>query len=113
MKPASPATRVAIRCIRPELVAASDRERIEQEMTDLGVRLGRAVDVTTVEIDPTREGPYTTVRLALRRTGADAVIVHDLEHVDGIDDWIRQHAELITLKGEKVLERAATTAASA
>jgi len=106
MGPTALPSRLAIRCIRPELITQTDRERIEQEMTDLGVRLGRAVDVAVVEIDPAREGAFTTVMLALRRTGADAVIVPDLGHVDGIDGWIRGEAQIITLRGEKVLERA-------
>ncbi len=107
MRPSPAATaRLAILCIRPELIAQTDRKRIVQAMTDLGVRLGRAVDTVVVEIDPAREGAFTTVMLALRRTGADAVIVPDLGHVDGIDGWIRGQAQIITLQGEKVLERA-------
>lgn len=106
MGPTALPSRLAIRCIRPELIADADRERIEQAMTDLGVRLGRAVDRTVIEIDPVREGAFTTVMLALRRTGADSLIVPDLGHVDGIDGWIRGEVQLITLQGEKVLERA-------
>ncbi|WP_429454956.1 hypothetical protein [Nocardia sp. GP40] len=82
-------------------------------MTELGQRLGRAVDETTVVLDPRREGPWTTVMLALRRTQADAVIVPHLGHVDGIDGWIREHAQLITVQGERVLERSASRASAA
>lgn len=107
--------RLAIRCLRPDLT--SDRERDEREMGRIGVQLGYAVDETIIVIDPHREGPWTTIMLALRRTQATAVIVPDHAHIDGIDSWIRQHAELITVEGERVLERSmsrvATRAATA
>ncbi|MGF6889603.1 hypothetical protein ABIA39_009054 [Nocardia sp. GAS34] len=96
--------RLAIRCIRPDLSA--DRDHDEREMSRIGVQLGYAVDETVVELDPPREGIYTTVMLALRRSQADAVIVVDLEHVDSIDGAIRERAVLITVEGEHVLERA-------
>jgi|GEM_PF-3087812 len=96
--------RLAIRCIRPDL--SGDRDRDEREMSRIGVRLGYAVDETVVELDPRAAGVYTTVMLALRRTQADAVIVQDLEHVEGIDHAIRERAVLIAVEGERVLERA-------
>lgn len=74
-------------------------------MRDLGVRLARAVDDTVVEIDPRREGPTATVLEAIARTGATDVIVPDLEHVDGIEYWIREHARLITVNPPRVFER--------
>lgn len=102
-------SRLAIRCIRPDLT--DDRDRDEHEMMELGVRLGYAVDETAIRIDPTKEGPYATVMLALGRTRADAVIVPDLEHVDGIDGAIRERVLLITLEGERVLTRTAPISA--
>jgi hypothetical protein len=96
--------RLAIRCIRPDL--SGDRNRDEREMSRIGVQLGYAVDETVVELDPRTAGVYTTVMLALRRSQAEAVIVVDLEHVDGIDGAIRERAVLITVEGEHVLERA-------
>lgn len=98
--------RLAIRCIRPDLTA--DRYRDEHEMGNIGILLARAVDATVIPIviDPRREGPATTVLEAIARTGADAVIVPDLEHVDGIDHLIRERADLITVHPPRVLERA-------
>lgn len=107
------AGRLAIRCVRPELIPAADRARIEHEMTALGTQLGRVVDRLTVEIDPTREGPWVTVANAIGRTHATDVIVPDLEHVDGIDHRIRERVQLITVKGEQVLERLITTTQAA
>jgi hypothetical protein len=95
--------RLAIRCIRPDLT--SDRGRDEREMRRIGVQLGYAVDDTVVVINPWCEGPYTTVMSALGDTQADAVIVMDLGHIDGIDHAIRQRAQIITVEGERVLER--------
>ena len=104
--------RLAIRCMRPELIAPADRTRIEQEMTDLAARLGRAVDLVTVEINPTLAGPWATVANAIGRTHATDVIVPDLDHVDGIDHWIRERVQLISLRGERVLGRLVTTQAA-
>lgn len=98
-----PSGRLAIRCLRPDMTG--DRDRDEREMSRTGAQLGYAVDKTTVILNPLREGPWTTIMLALRGAHADAVIVPDLGHVDGIDHWIRQHAQLITVVGERVLER--------
>ncbi len=95
--------RLAIRCMRPDL--SDDCGRDEREMTRIGVQLGYAVDEELVVIDPFREGPFTTVWLALRRTRADAVIVPSLEHVNGLEQSIRLKAQLITVQGEQVLER--------
>lgn len=104
MDSATPSGRLAIRCIRPDLT--DDRDRDEREMRDLGVQLSRAVDDTVVEIDPLREGPARTVLEAIARTGATAVIVTDLEVVNGIEYWIRERADLITVRPPRVLERA-------
>ena len=95
--------RLAIRCLRPDLIPALDRARVEQEMTDLAIRLGRAVDLATVEINPSVAGPWATVANAIAHTHATDVIVPDLEHVDGIDGLIRERVQLITLEGERVL----------
>lgn len=96
--------RLAIRCYRRDLIAPNEIARIEREMGELGTRLGRAVDLTTVVIDPAVAGPWATVGTAIALTHATDVIVPDLEHVDGIEYWIRQHAQLITLEGERVLK---------
>jgi len=103
--------RLAIRCVRPDLT--DDRERDERQMTAVGVRLGYAVDEVVVIIDPSREGPLTTVMNALARTKADAVIVPDLDHIDGIDKRIRERAQLITVVGEEMLARARNSGAQA
>jgi len=95
--------RLAIRCLRPDL--SGDCERDGREMTRIGVLLGYAVDEELVVIDPLREGPFTAIWLALRRTHADAVIVPSLEHVDGLEQSIRLKAHLIIVQGMKVLER--------
>lgn len=108
---ASTTGRLAIRCLRPDLVANDDRARVEREMTDLGIRLQLAVDDTVVVLDPLKQGIYTTIRLALRRTGATAVIVPDLECLNGTERSIREWAQLITVEGEAVLERATSSAA--
>ena len=97
--------RLAICCLRPDLIPTPDRARVEQEMTELGTRLGRAVDLTTVIIDPTREGPWATIANAISTTHATDVIVPDLTHVEGIETLIRERAQLITLAGERVLQR--------
>lgn len=96
-----PAQKIAIPCLRIEIRQGND----ERDMRALGERLGYAVDEHLVVLDLRREGIYTTVMLAIRRTGAEAVIVPDLEHVDGIDHAIRERAQLITVQGERVLER--------
>lgn len=93
----------AIRCLRPDL--SEDCTRDEREMTRIGFQLGYAVDETPVVIDPSREGPFTTVWLALRRTDAAAVIVPSLEHIDGLEQSIRLKARIITVENGKVLER--------
>ncbi|WP_280265179.1 hypothetical protein [Nocardia wallacei] len=100
--------RLAIRCIRPDLTG--DRNRDEQQMTEIGVLLGYAVDEVVVVLDPSREWPLITIENALNRTKADAVIVPDLEHIDGLERPIRERAQLITVEGEKILERAGLTA---
>lgn len=99
------ASRLAICCIRCDLIAKKDRERIEKEMAALGTRLGRAVDLTVVEIDPTVAGPWMTIANALGRTHATDVIVPDLAHVEGIEAIVRERAQLITLAGERILQR--------
>ncbi|WP_067891133.1 hypothetical protein [Nocardia vaccinii] len=93
------AGRVAVRCIRPDLIAEEDRARIEQEMTDLGVQLGCAVDTIVVVINPDEMGPWATVANAIARARATHVIVPSMWHVDGIDDWIRARTELLALAG--------------
>lgn len=98
-------SRLAICVIRSGLVASTDLADVVRQMTDLAVRLGRAVDTTTVFIDTTVEGPWTTVATALGRTHATDVIVPDLAHVEGIEALIRERAQLITLAGERVLQR--------
>ena len=99
-----PAGRVAVRFIRPDLTG--DPAADDQAMTAVGVRFGFAVDETTMLIDPMSEGPLTTVLLALRRRKADAAIVPNFDHVDGIDHHIRRVAHLIVAEDEKMLERA-------
>ncbi|WP_156959449.1 hypothetical protein [Nocardia sp. BMG51109] len=89
--------RLAIRCIRPDLTGARDRD--EQQMTDTGIRLGYAVDDTVIALDPTWEAPLVTILRELRRTGADAVIVPGLSHIDGIDEVIRLRAKIVTVAG--------------
>jgi hypothetical protein len=103
---AHPSSRLAICVVRPDLIAAANLTKIVQQMTDLGIRLGRTVDDTTVFIDTAVEGPWTTIAAALGRTHATDVIVPNLGHVDGIDYYIRQRVRLITLVGEHVLEKA-------
>ena len=93
----------AIRCLRPDL--SDDRERDEREMTRIAIQLGYAVDEALVVIDPSREGPFTTIWLALRRTKADTVVVPSLEHIDGLEQSIRLKARIITVEHGKVLER--------
>lgn len=104
--------RLAIRCLRPDLIAKDDRERIEQEMTDLGVRLHCAVDAEIVVIDPRELGPWATVANALARTGATHVIVPDLWTVDGIDRQIRARAELISMAAQQIMDAAEARAAA-
>lgn len=105
------AGRVAIRCIRPDLIAATDRERIEQEMTDLGVHLGCAVDTIVVVIDPDVMGPWATVANAIARSRATHVIVPSLWHVDGIDGLIRARAALVALAAPHAADDAEATLA--
>jgi len=111
MGPTSSGPRTFICCLRRE-ISGADFAAAVYDAYDLGRRLGYAPAGPVVEIDPRREGPATTVLLALARTGADAVITQDLEHVDGIDRLIRDRAELITVEGERVLERAVVASVS-
>ncbi|WP_153414796.1 hypothetical protein [Nocardia macrotermitis] len=87
------------------MIPTADRERVENEMAELGARLGRAVDVTTVVIDPSVAGPWATIAAALGRTRATDLIVPNLAHVEGIETLIRERAQLITLTGERILQR--------
>lgn len=96
------AEQLAICFLRPDLSA--DTVADKRDMRDLGERLGYTVG-EIVEIEPRREGPWATVGSAIARTGAAAVIVPDLEHIDGIDRHIRDQAKLITAEGERILER--------
>ncbi|WP_280378575.1 hypothetical protein [Nocardia wallacei] len=93
--------RKAIAVLRIEIRGGND----EVDMRELGERLGYEVDPILVAINPGSEGPLTTVLLALNRTKATAVIVPDLEHIDGIDSHIRRKAQIITVVGERILER--------
>lgn len=92
--------RIAIPLLRIDIQTETDADRMSALAHGLGYELGEFV-----VIDPRREGPYTTVMQAIARTHAAAVIVPDLEHVDGIDRYIRERVQLINVENERVLER--------
>lgn len=92
----------AIRCIRPELTA--DWVGDIQKMTDLAIRLGYQPGQVVV-IDPRREGPYATVIGAIAEHEPAAVIVPDIDHIDGIDHYIRERVLLINTETGVVSER--------
>ncbi|MBF5002413.1 hypothetical protein IRT45_35440 [Nocardia sp. BSTN01] len=98
--------RIAIAVLRIEIRGGND----EADMVGLAERLGYRLHEQLVEIDPDREGPLVTVTNAIRHAGAEAVIVPDLQHVDGIDEHIRQRALLITVEGERIMQRSAAVA---
>ncbi len=102
MEPTS--DRLAICCVRTDLT--TDRERDVRLMCELGERLGRVVVGPPIDLEPLACGIFTTIRLALRTTGATAVIVLDFDQLNGALHAIREHAELITVEGERVLGRA-------
>lgn len=94
--------RTAIRCLRPEF--SRDPFAEITMMTDFAI----AHDLTpgpVIFIDPRREAPCTTVLTAIAEYGATAVIVPDLEHVDGIDHQIRERARLVTVDQGVILEQ--------
>ncbi len=93
-------SRIAIPCLRIEIRGGND----EVDMREIGARLGYEVG-PLIAIAPEFEGPYTTVMNAIARTGATAVIVPDLEHIDGIARQIRERVQIITVEGERILER--------
>ncbi|WP_280393270.1 hypothetical protein [Nocardia wallacei] len=98
---------LAIRVLRPEISAdsISDVEGAAKVGEQLGYTVGEVV-----EIFPRREGAWATVANAIARTGAAAVIVPDLDHIYGIDHLIRERVRIITVEGERILERAGLTA---
>jgi predicted aconitase len=102
------ANRTAIAVLRIEIRGGND----ERDMREIGTKLGYDVDEQLVAIDPHSEAPLKTVMKALRATGATAVIVPDIDHIDGIDHQIHERALIVTVEGERVLERAATGAAA-
>ena len=106
MEKSTPSSRLAIRCIRPDLIAEGDRECIEQEMTELGVRLHLAVDDTVVAVDPDVMGPWATVANAIARTHATHVIVPDMRVVEGIEQQIRARAQLISVAAQRIMDAA-------
>lgn len=93
MNPAT-AGRVAIRCINPDLT--DSRVQDEDAMRNIGVQLGYAVDATAVVIDPVHEDPTTTILNALHQTRANAVLVPNLHHANGIDVQVWRETTLIT-----------------
>lgn len=99
---------LAIRVIRPDITA--ERTAAEDAMEALADRLGYIAGAVVV-VDPRKAGPCATVLTAIAKYHADAVIVPDLEHVDGIDRYIRDRVQLITVDGERVLERTAAAVA--
>lgn len=108
--------RLAIRFIRPDLTNNYVDDALQ--MTAACGRAGYEVDPgeLVIELDPRREAPLTTVLNALARTGADAIAVPDLEHIDGIDRAIRHRVPIITATPERQLaacENCARVASSA
>ena len=96
--------RTAICFLNPGIT--TDRAADERAMIELAARLGYDTDEPVI-INPYRMGPYVTVMTAISEQRPAAVIVPDLDHVDGIDRYIRERVLLITVAGERVLERGA------
>jgi len=105
MTHASSRTRIAIPCLRTEIRGGND----ERDMRAVGAKLGYHVDKKLLVLNPTDERPLTTILTALHDTPGAAIIVPNLQHIDGLDDAVRLVAEVITVDGENVLERAHTT----
>lgn len=102
-------SRLAIRCIRPDL--SEDRAADEQAMSEIGEHLGYRVGEVVV-ITPTLEGPLVTVMDALAAASADAVIVPAWDHLFGIDRYLRDVVQLISVASERTRQRAAIASAS-
>ncbi|MGF6881745.1 hypothetical protein ABH933_001256 [Nocardia sp. GP40] len=90
---------IAIPCLCIEI----RRDNDESDMRRLGQDLGYDVDEQLVELDPDNEWPLTTIVRALQDKPGAAIIVPDLQHVDGLDREIRLIADLITVAEERVL----------
>ncbi|NKY89777.1 hypothetical protein [Nocardia veterana] len=97
--------RTAIAVLRIEIRTGND----EDDMRALAARLGYRLVGGLIALAPDREGPLTTVMLALARTKASIVIVPNIEHLDGIAAHIQQRARIVTVAGEHALERITTT----
>jgi len=109
MTHATSGNRVTIPCLRIDIRQGND----ERDMRAVGAKLGYHVDEHLLELDPAAEWPLTTIVHALQDKPGAALIVPDLEHLAGIDSAVRLLAAVITVKGERILERAHTAEGAA
>ncbi|MBU3063137.1 hypothetical protein KO481_16575 [Nocardia sp. NEAU-G5] len=100
--------RLAILLLRTDIRGADD----VRNMRELGARLGYEVADHVVVLDPAVEWPLRTIVRALHGEPGAVMIVPDLEHIDGLDAEVRRMAQVITVEGERVLERAPAGAAA-
>ncbi|MFF3568597.1 hypothetical protein [Nocardia jiangxiensis] len=96
-----PAQKIAI----PFLRIAIRRGNNIRDLYDVGERLGYNV-TDLVYLDARVEFPLTTIVRELHARPGAAAIVPNLRHLDGIDSAVRLIAQVITVEGERVLERA-------
>ncbi|MGF6889468.1 hypothetical protein ABIA39_008930 [Nocardia sp. GAS34] len=97
-----PTRPIAIPCLCKEI----RRDNDESDMRLLGQRLGYDVDEQLVVLDPDKEWPLTTIVRALQDRPGAAILVPDLDHVDGLDREVQLIADLITVAEERVLPHA-------
>jgi hypothetical protein len=76
-----------------------------RDLYEVGERLGYNV-TDLVYLDFGVEFPLTTIVRELRTRPGAAVIVPNLRHLDGMDTAVRLLAPIITVEGERVLDRA-------
>lgn len=101
MENGTAARRIAIAYLRTEIRGGNDVHR----MRELGARLGYDV-AGVVTLDATVEFPLTTIVRELHDKPGAAVIVPNMQHLNEIDSVVRLIAPIITVEGERVLERA-------
>jgi hypothetical protein len=94
--------RKAVAVLRIEIRGGND----ERDMIKLAAQLGYELHPRLVTIDPDVAGPLVTVTNAIREAGAEAVIVPNLEHLDGIVRYVGERALIVTVEGERAMQRA-------
>lgn len=100
------ALRMAIPLLRIEIRQGND----EIDMRAVGERLGFRVDETLIVLAEDDDRPLKAIVHALHDKPGAAIIVPTLYHLDGIHAAVGLVAQVVTVAGERVLERASADA---